>query len=124
MGTITPQTVTCVGQELTFQAVDGAGDVVANANKNVVLIFRNNNSPVDPEGARTARVVAQTTTEPASGQFPDTVVEDEDLEVPAGEVGVMGPYPGAYNDGSRRLVLQYPDGSSDFEVAAVVPGIG
>jgi hypothetical protein len=117
MATITPQNPSIDGVAPTANAASVAGDVVLNANNNVMLRF------INAAGASrtiTLAVASDVATRPAGSGYPQTVYANKAITVPAGTTRVVGPVTRLYTSSAGNVTMTY-DSSTSLTIEAWYP---
>lgn len=115
MAALTPVTPAITGSTFAPAAASAGGDSFPNPRGNGLLYVKNASG-----GSINVTIAAQApyTTRPADGPYPSQTVGNIVVAVGAGVERIIGPIPGAYNDGNGSVQITY-SGVTSLTVAAI-----
>lgn len=102
MADLTPVALALAGVAPAPVAAAAGGDAIVKADGKAFARIINGGG-----GSITATVVAQQTTRPKDGTFPDMTMANQAVAVPAGASRVIGPFPPAFIDANGKVQLTY-----------------
>lgn len=106
MATLSVQQADRAANAVTLAAASAGGDEFVNTGKEALLIDNGGGSPITVTFATPVTVDG-------------LAVDDLDIDVPDGEMHLLGPFPtGTYNDGDGKVQISYTDVTS-VTVAAI-----